>query len=88
MFGGAFGGGGGAQKGSPTYITIRPTLEDLYNGGELQYNFVKQVLCDHCSGTGAEDPDDVHTCNTCNGQGMVVQLIQIGLGGYMQSQSP
>jgi DnaJ-related protein SCJ1 len=31
------------------------------------------MLCPHCRGTGADDPDDVHTCHKCNGSGHIIK---------------
>lgn len=48
----------------------------------------KQVLCHHCRGTGAEDPDDVKKCPVCGGSGMKKQVVQIAPGFIQQTQAP
>ena len=29
------------------------------------------MICPHCRGTGADNPDDVKICPDCNGKGVV-----------------
>lgn len=46
----------------------------------------KRVLCDHCRGSGAASSSDIHTCTSCNGQGIKVVRQQIFPGMFSQSQ--
>ncbi|RCH83072.1 DnaJ- protein scj1, partial [Rhizopus stolonifer] len=74
------------KRGPDYHITLQVTLEDLYNGAEIQVDVSKQVLCDHCHGSGARHPDDIHTCNACLGSGMIVKRAQVGPGMFQQFQ--
>ena len=67
-------------------IKIRVTLEDIYNGKEISLFLTKQVICPHCRGSGADDPDDVKTCPECNGTGYTIKKQQIAPGFYQQFQ--
>jgi len=47
----------------------------------------KQILCDHCRGSGAASDGDIHTCSACNGAGIKIVKQQIFPGMYAQSQA-
>lgn len=44
-----------------------------------------KTTCDQCNGTGAESKNDIKTCSTCGGQGVVITKHRTILG-VMQSQ--
>ena len=67
---------------------VHVTLEELYNGAEKKFNVNREELCEHCHGTGADDPDHVHTCPACKGSGFVLQRIQLAPGFVQQVQQP
>lgn len=46
----------------------------------------RQVLCHHCRGTGAEDPNDIQNCNTCGGSGVQIQEQKLGPGFIQRVQ--
>lgn len=46
-------------------IWISASLEDFYNGRVLNLSISKKSICHHCWGSGAEDPDDIKTCDAC-----------------------
>eukprot|EP00331_Platyophrya_macrostoma_P009905 CAMPEP_0176423324 /NCGR_PEP_ID=MMETSP0127-20121128/10217_1 /TAXON_ID=938130 /ORGANISM="Platyophrya macrostoma, Strain WH" /LENGTH=352 /DNA_ID=CAMNT_0017804255 /DNA_START=71 /DNA_END=1129 /DNA_ORIENTATION=+ len=83
-----FFGGGRRQenKGPDLRIKMPVTLEDIYNGKEVTMFMTKQMICPHCRGTGADDPDDMKTCPVCNGQGHVTKKQQIMMGFFQQVQ--
>lgn len=83
-----FGGGQQREKKGPELpIKIPVTLEDIYNGKEIDIFHTKQVVCPHCRGSGADDPDDVETCPVCRGQGYTLKKQQIAPGFYQQFQA-
>jgi len=53
-------------------IKVPVTLEDIYNGREVEMFMTKRIICNHCRGTGADSPDDVITCNKCAGKGVTM----------------
>lgn len=59
-------------KGPPLTVKVPVTLEDIYNGREVEMFMTKRIICNHCRGTGADSPDDVVTCNKCAGKGVTM----------------
>ena len=39
----------------------------------FKITYARQVLCPHCRGSGADNPEDVQTCKVCKGQGVVME---------------
>lgn len=88
-----FFGGGGQQgsdekKGDSLKLPLYVDLADVYRGAEFEVLHQKQVLCHHCRGSGANDPDDVKTCPKCRGQGVTTVQHQVAPGFVTQSQQP
>ncbi|SAL98864.1 hypothetical protein [Absidia glauca] len=88
FFGGGFGGHGHQQekRGPNLNIELEVTLEDLYNGASIDLDISKQVVCDHCHGSGARRSEDIVTCSVCQGQGVRMQRVQIAPGMVQQFQ--
>ncbi len=87
-----FGGFGGGQRqaaqhrGSDLRLKVRLTLQEVSTGVTKKFKVKKDVICQHCSGTGAEKGSGSETCPTCHGSGVVTRTTQ-SLFGLMQSQS-
>ncbi|KAI9282648.1 hypothetical protein BY458DRAFT_496863 [Sporodiniella umbellata] len=87
-----FFGGGSRQRqqqenrGPDVTVPLEVSLEDLYNGANVEMDIAKQVLCEKCQGSGARRPEDIETCGTCDGHGMVIKRIQMGPGMVQQFQ--
>ena len=78
-----FGGGGGQDprrnaKSPDKKLTINISLTDVYIGKVIPIDFTKNICCDKCEGNGANSKDNVKKCSTCNGQGKVVKMMQMG----------
>ena len=88
LFASFFGGGGGGQqtKGQNAQMSMEFPLEDFYNGRVHRLEITKQKLCKKCKGTGAASGSDYVKCKQCNGQGQVVQRIQLAPGFVQQVQ--
>lgn len=78
-----FGGGRRRQRGAPTrrkaedtVYPLKVSLEDLYNGKTAKLAITRSVM-----------KGEPKKCTTCRGQGMVVQMRQIGPGMVQQLQS-
>jgi len=93
IFGSAFGGGGfgGSRggrrrsRGSNLRVRVKLTLEEIANGVEKKIKIQKDVGCDDCNATGAEN-GNLSTCGQCNGSGQRVQIVNTPLG-RMQTSS-
>lgn len=77
---GGTGGNGGHQRiRSPDKkITLNISLVDVYKGITVPIDFSKIICCDSCEGCGALTKDCIKTCKTCNGQGRIVRMLQMG----------
>jgi len=65
---------------------LQVSLENLYNEVLIEVEISKQVLCDQCHGSGARRPEDIQTCTTCEGRGMIIKRAQMGPGMFQQFQ--
>ena len=80
MFGDLFGGRGGrggrrrrARRGADIRCNVTLTLEEAARGVNKDISFRRRVRCDTCSGSGAAPGSQPTICNTCGGQGQVIQ---------------
>jgi molecular chaperone DnaJ len=77
MFGDLFGNRGGRRKrvrrGADIRCNVTLTLEEAARGVKKDISFRRRVQCETCTGTGAEPGSQPTTCNTCGGQGQVIQ---------------
>jgi len=80
MFFGGGGGGGrrrGPKKGPSVNHPLKVSLEDLYNGKTVKLAVTRKVIV-----------GDPKTCGRCKGQGVVLEVRQIGPGMIQQMQRP
>ncbi|MEM7370514.1 MAG: molecular chaperone DnaJ [Bacteroidota bacterium] len=87
-FGDIFSGAGGGrrrrrrgQRGADIRIKLALTLEEIASGVEKKIKLQRQLSCETCSGTGAENGTSFTSCPTCQGSGEIRQ--QAG-GGFFQ----
>ena len=96
MFGDIFGGhgfsgfGGGSRRpqqhrGSDLRLKVRLTLEEINKGVTKKFKVRKDMTCQHCHGSGAEDGSDREQCPTCHGSGVITHTTQ-SIFGMMQTQ--
>ena len=57
------------QRGSDLRYDLEIELEDSAFGTEKTLPIPRYEKCERCEGTGAENPDDISTCDECNGRG-------------------
>jgi molecular chaperone DnaJ len=60
----------GATPGTDIGVKVTITLEEALNGTTKEITFDKEIPCEHCHGTGAED-GKMETCPHCGGSGMI-----------------
>ncbi|OII75081.1 hypothetical protein cand_004420 [Cryptosporidium andersoni] len=80
------GGRGGKRRGEDIVTHLKVTLEQIYNGSVRKMAINKDTICDECEGVGGPK-DAIQYCELCQGQGIRVQIRQIG-PMVQQTQSP
>ncbi len=87
FFGGGFGTGGTKRKrqdiGWDIEIAMKISLEDAIRGSSRKVEFVRNIHCHHCNGTGWKS----ETCTSCHGNWQVRERIQT-IFGVMEQQRP
>jgi molecular chaperone DnaJ len=92
-FFGAAGGGGGrgprgrVQPGEDALIRIDLTLEECAAGVARELTVDTAVLCERCSGSGAEEGSHPIPCDTCGGRGEI-QNVQRSFIGQVVTARP
>ena len=66
--------------------TMDVSLSDIYNQKKSFFIFSKKKICNECSGIGAVNKKSIIQCNSCNGTGKIIKILQIGPGMISQSQ--
>jgi len=64
------------------------TLEDIYNGSEIEFDVERSKICKACNGVGGSDLNAIQKCNGCKGKGMRTVMMQLGPGMYSQRTGP
>lgn len=86
VFGDFFGGqrSRGRSSSRATGLDIQAELKVDFNdavfGIEKKIKINKDIVCNHCTGSGGEPGSKVSTCSTCKGNGQVVRNIGFGIG--------
>jgi len=90
VFSNFFGGGHQQQqtrRGPSSLTEFEVELPDLYKGASIDFMIKKNILCDHCRGSGAASDGDIHSCSGCGGSGIKMVKQQIFPGMFAQSQT-
>ena len=87
-----FGGGqqvqrgrGGRPRTNDARVELSIPLQDLYLGANREISYNRNVVCKKCDGTGAKGGETTR-CKRCNGQGQVIENVQVMPGFRMQQQ--
>lgn len=72
-FGDMFGGGRSSRRrrGADLRYVVELSLEEAVNGVKKEITFTAPAPCETCNGKGTKNPEDVVTCTTCGGHGVV-----------------
>ncbi len=70
----------GPVRGQDRYMRINVPFLDACFGKKQSINIDYDERCEHCLGSGAENPSDIETCNTCNGSGQVLKQQRTAFG--------
>ena len=90
--GGGFGGFGGGGQQAPKYrgsdlrLKVRLSLQEVATGVTKKFKVRKDVICEHCHGTGAEGGSGTETCPNCHGSGVEIRTQQ-SMFGMIQTQT-
>lgn len=68
---------GGAARGRDLRMDVEVSLEEVATGESRVVQVPREVTCEACSGSGAED-GAMTTCSTCNGTGEVREVRRRG----------
>jgi DnaJ homolog subfamily A member 2 len=68
----------GPKKSKNMGVKLEVSLEDLYTGKTMPFEFNRYVKCSDCKATGANDPSDISDCESCKGKGQQVRMTQMG----------
>lgn len=73
FFGGARGGGQARRqaRGADLRYDLEISLEEAFNGKEMEIQLPGAETCDHCDGSGAEPGSSPEQCPSCHGRGRV-----------------
>lgn len=73
MFGDMFGGGRSSRqrRGADLRYVAELSLEEAVNGVKKEITFTAPAPCEICNGKGTKNPEDIVTCTTCGGHGVV-----------------
>ncbi len=91
IFGSFFGGGaGGARgqrqaRGNDLETRVEISFEEAVFGTETELHLNIEDTCSHCKGTTAEPGYELKTCETCKGNGQVVQAVRTIFGNIQQA---
>lgn len=92
FFGGGSGFGGsrrtsnGPRQGQDKYLRMNVSFMDACFGKTETINLDVDEQCPNCKGSGAASPNDIETCSTCNGSGVVYRQ-QRTMFGMAQTQA-
>ena len=80
IFSGMFGGGrtSRGRRGNDVLLRHSISLEQVFDEAEIEISAKLSVACESCDGTGAQSPEDLQQCSTCDGQGRIVQQARVG----------
>lgn len=68
----------GPRKTKDVQHAIKVSLADLYKGITKKLRVQRKIICKTCSGKGSTKEGAVHSCTTCKGSGMKVEIAQMG----------
>ena len=65
------GRGSGRERGADLRYNMELSLEEAHGGKNAQIRIPTSVVCEPCSGSGAQSGTKPKTCSTCGGQGKI-----------------
>jgi len=68
-----------------TQHTVHVDVDAFYHGKLIAFKVPVKSKCHHCDGCGCSDRSKIEKCKTCQGQGRIMQNIQLGPGMMAQN---
>lgn len=81
-FGGNARARGRDKRGKDISLGLELAFEQALFGGKHPVEFMRQAVCDRCSGSGGEPGAKLHECATCRGKGNVQKSQRTFLGSF------
>jgi len=75
----------GPVKAKARLHELKVTLEDVFKGKMVSFEFKRKRPCSDCDGKGGSN---VSVCSTCKGKRIVEKMVMLGPGMYTHQQSP
>lgn len=75
------------RRAQDSVIPYEVSLEDMYKGRTAHFSLEKNVVCQHCHGTGGKPGAVQKECLTCGGKGHILQQRHAGAGMISQSMA-
>lgn len=90
IFGQFFGGGGGSRqqrqaRGRDVETSVKLSFEEAVFGKEVKIDLELEDVCSHCKGSTAEPGHELKTCQTCQGSGQEVKVMNTMFGAIQQA---
>lgn len=73
-------------QGDDKFMVLEIDFMEAVSGADKEIEIMFDEVCDHCHGTGAENPDDIQTCSTCKGSGVINEEVRTAFGTMMQQK--
>jgi molecular chaperone DnaJ len=70
------------RVGQDISVLVKLTQEEIFTGVKKTYKYNRKTTCDSCNGYGGEE---MKTCPTCDGSGMMTHIINTPIGQIHQS---
>lgn len=61
-------------------MEVEVTLEDLYNGKTIRSTSTRNIVCNHCKGSGVKKNAMSKPCTSCEGKGSTIKIKRVGPG--------
>ena len=86
-FDAAFGTGrhGGGIQGGDVVVAASIELSEAAHGAAVEVSYEADVLCEHCSGNGAEPGTPIVTCPRCQGTGQLQTVARTRFGQLVRT---
>jgi len=69
----------GPRQSDSIGVNLEVSLENLYTGKTVKFEYKRNMKCSDCKGVGSKDKDALIDCRVCKGQGKRVEIRQMGM---------